>query len=169
MARWGITMTGKGFMGMREEELVVLERTRLQAGRVARILVRCSVITPKGGYRSPSFTGMPGGGGEPSGLDGSKRECEALLAELEREEKAFAALKKQSEKIITRSGMKAEMQEFCRNYYIRRMSVEAAAENIGLTGRTGWNYKSEIEMARRAKNPVHTRKNETPKAEKNFQ
>ena len=163
-----ITMTGR-FEGMREAELDVLERTRLQAGRVARIRARCSEIAPKGQYKSPRISGMPGGSKEPCGLDGSKRECEALLAELEREEKCFDQLARQSERIISRSTMKPEMREFCRNYYIRRMSVEGAAENIGRTGRTGWNYKNEIEMIRRAKNPAHSRKNEPKNDQKNFQ
>ena len=169
MARYGIAMTGKGFEGMKERELIVLERTRLQAGRVARLRVRCNEIAPKGKYRSPMLTGMPGGGGEPCGLDGSKRECEALLAELVREEKELDVLRRRSEAIIARSGMKAEMMEFCRNYYLRRMSVEAAVESIGLTGRTGWNYKNEIEMVRRAKKTLHTRKNEPENEQKNFQ
>lgn len=154
---------------MREAELCALERTRVQAGKVARIRSKCSVITPKGGYKSPALSGMPTGSGEPCGLDGSKRECEALLEELDREEWLLRRMIAQCEKIIERSDMKAEMREFCRNYYLLRMSVEDAAENIGLTGRTGWNYKSEIEQARKAKKQGHKRKNQEKMAQKNFQ
>lgn len=165
----GITMTGKGFEGMRESELCALEAARVQVGKVARLRAKCDEIAPKGGYRSPNLTGMPGGSREPCGLDGSRRDCEALLEELDREERLLRRMIAQCEKIIERSDMKAEMREFCRNYYLLRMSVEDAAENIGLTGRTGWNYKSEIEQARKAKKQGHKRKNQAKMAQKNFQ
>lgn len=165
----GITWAGRRFEGMREAELCALERTRVQAGKVARIRSKCCIITPKGGYKSPALSGMPTGSGEPCGLDGSKRECEALLEELDREERLLRRMIAQCEKIIERSDMKAEMREFCRNFYLLRMSVEEAAENIGLTGRTGWNYKSEIEQARKAKKQGHKRKNQEKMAQKNFQ
>lgn len=165
----GITMTGRRFEGMKEAELIALERTRVQVGKVARLQAKCAVIVPRGAYRSPSLSGMPGGGSGPCGLDGSKRECEALLEELAREEAALKRMRAQCEKIIARSEMKAEMQEFCRGYYLMRMSVEEAAECIGKTGRTGWNYKAEIETARRAKKPGHTRKNQAKNAGKIFQ
>lgn len=165
----GITITGRRFEGMRESELCALEQTRVQAGKVARLRQKCAVIVPRGGYRSPALSGMPGGGGDPCGLDGSRRECEALLEGLAREEKTLARMRAQAEKIIARSDMKAEMKEFCRGYYLRRMSVEEAADSLGMTGRTGWNYKSEIEQVRRAKKPSHKRENEAKKAEKNFQ
>lgn len=165
----GITWAGRRFEGMREAELCALERTRVQVGKVARIRSKCNVIASKGRYKSPAMTGMPTGSGEPCGLDGSKRECEALLEELEREEQTLRRMRAQSEKIISRSDMKAEMQEFCRGYYLMRMSVEEAAEHIGMTGRTGWNYKSEIEQARRAKKQGHARKKEAKMTKKNFQ
>lgn len=164
----GITMRGRGFDGMREAELNVLEDTRVQAGKVARLRARCSVIVEKGAYQSPSFSGMPGGGA-PSGLDGSSQKCEKLLIEAEREEARLKALVRQAEKIIAKSDMKPEMRAFCRAYYIERQSVEEAAQSAGMTGRTGWNYKAEIEGCRRAKNAAHTRKNEAKNAQKNFQ
>ena len=126
----GITWTGRGFEGMKEAELQVLEQARVQAGRVARLRAKCSVIVSKGAYKSPALTGMPGGSREPSGLDGGRRECEALLEELAREERTLASLTAKGEKIIARSGMKAEMKEFCRGYYLRRMSVEEAARKL---------------------------------------
>ena len=156
----GITMTGRRFEGMKEADLCTLEQTRVQVGKVARLRSKCAVIVPRGRYRSPSFSGMPGGGGGPCGLDGSKQECEALLEELEREEKTLARMRAQSEKIIARSEMKAEMREFCREYYLNRMSVEEAAESVGVSARTGWYYKSDIEAERRAKRQGHKRKNE---------
>lgn len=154
---------------MREAELSTLEQARVQVGKVARIRARCNEITPKGAYRSPSLTGMPGGSGEPCGLDGSRRDCEKLLDELHAEEQRLASLRRMGEKIISRSTMKPEMKEFCRLYYLRRMSVEDAADGIGMTGRTGWNYKAEIEAVRRGKNPAHTRKNRVKNSQKNFQ
>ena len=165
----GITCAGRGFEGMKEAELQVLEQARVQAGRVARLRAKCSVIVSKGAYKSPALTGMPGSGHEPCGLDGGRRECEALLEELEREEGAMKRLAAKGEKIIARSSMKAEMKEFCRRYYLRRMSVEEAAESVGVTGRTGWNYKADVEAARRPKKQGHTRKNEAKMDRKNFQ
>lgn len=159
----GITMAGRGFEGMREAELNALEETRVQAGRVARLRARCSVIVEKGAYQSPSFSGMPGGG-TPSGLDGSRQKCEKLLTETEREEARLASLARQAEKIIAKSTMKAEMRAFCRAYYIERKSVEAAAQSAGMTGRTGWNYKSEIEGCRKVKKAVHTREKQAKRA-----
>lgn len=140
----GITMTGRGFEGMRESELCALEAARVQVGKVARLRAKCDEIAPKGGYRSPNLTGMPGGSREPCGLDGSRRDCEALLEELAREERTLETMIRGCEKIIARSGMKAEMKEFCRNYYLRRMGVDSAADYAGISRRTGWNYKSEI-------------------------
>ena len=165
----GITITGRRFEGMRESELCALEQTRVQAGKVARLRQKCAVIVPRGGYRSPTLSGMPGGGGDPCGLDGSKRECEALLEVLAREEKTLARMRAQAEKIIARSDMKAEMKEFCRGYYLRRMSVEEAADCIGVSARTGWYYKSDIEAERRARKPRHKRKNAEEMVQKNLQ
>lgn len=165
----GITWAGRGFEGMREAELSLLEQVRVQVGKVARLRAKCDVIVTKGAYKSPALTGMPGGSREPSGLDGGRRDCEALLEEVAREERALASLTAKGEKIIARSGMKAEMKEFCRAYYLRRMSVEDAAENVGVSSRTGWYYKSDIEAARRAKKQGHTRRNEAKNAQKNLQ
>ena len=159
MSIHGITVAGKGFEGMREAELRALEEARVQAGKVARLRTKCSVIVAKGEYRSPDFDGMPGGAGEPCGLDGSKRECEALLTELEREEAVLVRMTCRCEKIIARSSMKAEMREFCRNYYLRRMGVDAAADYAGICRRTGWNYRAEILGKKRRKN--QTRKEKT--------
>ena len=154
-----ITMTGRGFEGMREEELCALERTRMQLGKVARLRARCDEITPNGGYKSPTVTGMPSARGVPCGLDGSARECEALLEELEREEARLASMIRQGERIIARSAMKEEMREFCSGYFLRRMSVESAAEHTGVSSRTGWNYKGEIYAFRRRKNKASQEKN----------
>lgn len=165
----GITWAGRGFEGMREAELSLLEQARMQVGKVARLRAKCDVIVAKGAYKSPALTGMPGGSREPSGLDGGQRDCEALLEELAREERTLASMTAKGEKIIARSGMKAEMKEFCRAYYLRRMSVEDAAENVGVSSRTGWYYKSDIEAARRAKKQGHTRRNEAKNAQKNLQ
>ena len=147
----GITMTGKGFDGMRESELRTLEDARVQAGVVMRLREKCCVIAPKGRYKSPALTGMPGGSREPCGLDGSKSECERLLNELESEEKRLEALRREGEKIINRSGMDAEMRAFCRAYFFERKSVERAAEHAGVSERTGWNYKAEIFAKKRRK------------------
>ena len=165
----GITWTGRGFEGMKEAELQALEQARVQAGRVARLRAKCSVIVSKDAYKSPALTGMPGGSREPSGLDGGRRDCEALLEELAREERTLASLTAKGEKIIARSGMKAEMKEFCRGYYLRRMSVEEAAESVGVSQRTGWYYKSDIEAVRRPKKQGHARKNGAKIAQKNLQ
>lgn len=154
----GITMAGRGFEGMREAELNALERTRVQAGKVAKLKAKCDVIVVRGAYRSPAFTGMPGGGA-PSGLDGSRKECEALLEELEREEETLRRMRAQAEKIIGRSGMKAEMREFCRRYYLERMSVDRAADSAGVSRRTGWNYRAEILAQKRRKSKAAQRKN----------
>ncbi|MBP3521974.1 MAG: hypothetical protein J6M56_00165 [Clostridia bacterium] len=155
----GITMTGKGFEGMRESELCALEAARVQVGKVASLRAKCDEIAPNGGYRSPNLTGMPGGSREPCGLDGSRRDCEALLEELAREERTLETMIRGCEKIIARSGMKAEMKEFCRNYYLRRMSVESASDFAGISRRTGWNYRAEIFAKRKRKNKAAQRKN----------
>ena len=167
----GITWagSGKGFEGMTERELRTLEDARVQAGKLASIRARCSVIAPKGAYKSPSLTGMPRGNSEPCGLDGSRQECEKLLQELETEERRYAEIKKACERILKKSSMKPELREFCRLYYLRRMSVEQAAESLGLTGRTGWNYKEKLEAVRRAKNPCHKRENTAENDQKIFQ
>lgn len=136
---------------MREAELAQLEAARVQVGKVARIRAKCNVIVPKGTYQSPAFTGMPGGSGEPCGLDGSKRECEKLLAELARAEVRLKQLTRQAEGIIARSGLKADKREFCRAYYLRRLSVEEAALSAGMCARTGWNYKAELEQVKKGK------------------
>ena len=155
----GITMTGKGFEGMREAELCALEAARVQVGKVARLRTKCNEIAPKGSYKSPSLTGMPGGSKEPCGLDGSRKDCEALLEELEREERTLESMVRRCEKIIDRSGMKAEMKEFCRNYYLRRMGVDSAADYAGISRRTGWNYRAEILAKKRRKTEAAQRKN----------
>lgn len=167
----GITWagSGRGFEGMTESELRTLEDARVQAGKLARIRARCSVIAPKGAYKSPSLTGMPRGNSEPCGLDGSRQECEKLLQELETEERRYAEVKKACERILKKSTMKPELREFCRLYYLRRMSVEQAAESMGMAGRTGWNYKGKIEAARKAKKPCHKRENRAENDQKNFQ
>ena len=154
----GITMAGRRFEGMREAELSALERTRVQAWKVTRLKEKCNVIVPRGRYRSPAFSGTPGGGA-PSGLDGSRRECEALLEELKREEGTLQRMRAQAEKIIERSDMKAEMREFCRGYYIERMSVERASGFAGISQRTGWNYRAEILAKKRRKSKAAQRKN----------
>ena len=154
----GITMTGKGFEGMRKSELCALEAARVQVGKVLRLRAKCDEIAPKGRYRSPALTGMPGGSREPCGLDGSRRDCEALLAELEREERTLESMVRSCEKIIARSGMKAEMKEFCRGYYLRRMSVEGASDHAGISQRTGWNYRAEILAKKRRKTQASSRK-----------
>ena len=154
MSGRGITMTGKGFEGMRESELCALEAARVQAGKVLRLRAKCDEIAPKGQYRSPALTGMPGGSHEPCGLDGGRRACEVLLAELEREEETLERMVRAAEKILARSGMKAEMKEFCRCYYLRRMSVERASDYAGISQRTGWNYKAEILAKKRRKNEM---------------
>lgn len=154
----GITMAGKGFDGMRESELCALEAVRVQTGKVMRLRAKCDEIAPKGKYRSPSLTGMPGGSREPCGLDGGRRECEALLAELDREERTLEQMAKAADKIIAKSDMKAEMKEFCRGYYLRRMSVETASAHAGISERTGWNYRAEILAKKRRKNQTAQRK-----------
>lgn len=159
MSARSITMTGKGFEGMRESELCALEAARVQVGKVLRLRAKCDEIAPKGKYRSPSLTGMPGGSREPCGLDGGRRECEAMLAELEREEEELERMVRTAEKILARSCMKAEMKEFCRCYYLRRMSVEAASDHAGVSQRTGWNYRAEILAKKRRKTETAARKN----------
>ena len=159
MSARGITMTGKGFEGMSDAELCALEEARVQVGRVLRLRAKCDEIAPKGRYRSPSLSGAPGGGGTPCGLDGSRQDCEALLAELEREEKRLDRMKQKCERIIARSGMKAEMKEFCRSYFLRRLSVEAASDSAGISPRTGWNYRSKIFTKKRPKSKTAQRKN----------
>lgn len=159
MSIHGITVAGKGFEGMREAELRVLEDTRTQVGTVAKLRARCNEIVVRGEYRSPAFDGMAGGAEEPCGLDGSEEECNALLTELEREEAALARMISKCEKIIDRSRMNAEMRKFCRNYYLRRMGVDAAADYAGICRRTGWNYRAEILGKKRRKN--QTRKEKT--------
>lgn len=154
-----ITMTGRGFEGMREAELTALERTRVQIGKVERLRARCGEIAPKGAYRSPIVTEMPSARGVPCGLDGSARECEALLEELAREEARMTSMVSKGEEIIRRAGMKEEMREFCRCYFLRRMSVERAAERTGVSSRTGWNYKREIFSCRRRKSQSAKEKN----------
>lgn len=129
---------------MRAEELRVLEETRVQAGRVMRLRMKCGEIVPGGGYRSPQITGMSSGRGEACGLDGSRQACEELLCRLEQEERAFRALAREAGQIITRQPMKAEMKAFCRGYFVKRLSVERAAERAGISPRTGWNYKAEL-------------------------
>lgn len=159
MSIHGITVAGKGFEGMRGADLRALEDTRAQVGNVARLRAKCDEIVTKGEYRSPAFDGVADGAGEPCGLDGSKRECEALLTELEREKDLLARMIRKCEKIIDRSGMNAEMRKFCRNYYLRRMGVDAAADYAGICRRTGWNYRAEILGKKRRKN--QTRKEKT--------
>ena len=159
-----ITLTGRGFEGMRETELTALERTRVQIGKVERLRARCNEIAPKGAYRSPVFTGMPAAKSVPCGLDGGARECEALLEEMEREEAKLRSMLRKGEEIIRKACMKEEMREFCRGYFLRRMSVEHAAERCGVTGRTGWNYKNEILACRRRKREVQQGKNEQKRA-----
>lgn len=151
-------MTGKGFEGMRESELCALEDVRVQVAKVAKLRAKCDEIAPKGKYRSPNLTGMPGGSREPCGLDGSRQECEELLMELEREERTLKRMTEKAERIIDRSAMKAEMKEFCRNYYLRRMSVEGASDFAGISQRTGWNYRAEILAKKRRKIQSTSRK-----------
>lgn len=158
MSSRGITMTGKGFKGMRMREICVLDEARVQVGRVLRLRAKCDEIAPKGRYRSPSISGAPGGG-TPCGLDGSQQECEALLAELEREEQRLERMKQKCERIIANSGMKAEMKEFCRRYYLCRLSVERASDFAGISKRTGWNYMSQISAKKRTKSEAAQRKN----------
>lgn len=136
---------------MREAELARLEAARVQVGRVARIRAKCNVIVPKGAYQSPNFTGMPGGSGDPCGLDGSKRECEKLLAELQHATVRMRQLIRQAERIIARSGFREDKMEFCRAYYLRRMNVEEAAKEAGVSERSGWRYKAELEHIKKSK------------------
>jgi len=136
---------------MREAELAQLEAARVQVGKVARIRAKCNVIVPKGTYQSPAFTGMPGGSGEPCGLDGSMRECEKLLAELRYAQARLKQLNRQAERIIARAGFHEDKREFCRAYYLRRMSVGEAAKEAGVSERSGWRYKAELEHVKKSK------------------
>lgn len=140
----GITLTGRGFEGMKEKELRELEDTRAQARAVNALRKKCNEIAPKGRYRSPAFDGMPGGKGEPCGLDGGRRECEALLEELEREEKKFARMIGRCEKIIERSSMTPGMRGFVRRYFFCDMSVKDTMESMGMSEDAGWKYKRKI-------------------------
>lgn len=151
MSVQGITMAGKGFDGMRKSELKALEDAKLQARKVRALNAKCDEIAPNGRYRSPMLTGMPGGRGEPCGLDGSKSECEKLLEERDREKRKLDQMIRKCEKSMEKSGMKAELKEFCRNYFFGDMSVENAIDRMGMSAATGWNYKAEIYAKKRRK------------------
>lgn len=117
------------------EELETLYMCRNKAREVARMEKRINAPFGGGGYRSPSFSGMPGAR-DIHGLDGSARRNEADFQALERAYEDLHELQRAAQKIIC--ALDPKMHDFCMAYFIAAGDMDSVADSIGRDRTTCW-------------------------------
>lgn len=133
-------------------ERQTLFATRNQKRRLERLRARLACSPVRGGYRSPSFSGMPAGGGAPCGLDGDARANEAELATYERAQEEYKVLREEAECIANQ--MDERIASFAHSYFVDGKDMSAVSEEIGKDITTCWDYLNRIKgtYRRRGKN-----------------
>ena len=137
-------------------ERALLRRTRSQKKYVMALERKAQRLPCRGDYRSPGFDGMPGGGGVPCGLDGSKERNDAELKRLEEAQDTLSALQIEAEKII--GGLDWRLSIFARLYFIEALEVQEIAAQIEKDDSTCWRYLRTINGTKRRRVRVNARK-----------
>jgi hypothetical protein len=119
------------------DEFETLTICRNRARDVMRMERKVNAFLPtaNGYYKSPQWTGMPGGR-DVHGLDGSARKNEAEHRALERAREELAEMKESAMRIICRLDWK--MQDFCVAYFVNGEDIDSVAESIGRDRTTCW-------------------------------
>ena len=120
------------------EEFETLTICRNKAREVRRMERKVNAFLPtaQGYYKSPQWTGMPGGR-DVHGLDGSARKNEAEHAALERAREEYGEAKAEAVRIIC--AMHPNMHDFCYAYFINGLDMPVeVADSIGKDTSTCW-------------------------------
>lgn len=116
--------------------------TRNQKRRLEHLRARLACSPVRGGYRSPSFSGMPTGVGTPCGLDGDARTNEAELATYERAQSEYEELREEAERIANR--MDERIASFAHSYFVDGKDMRDVCTEIGKDITTCWDYLNRI-------------------------
>lgn len=123
-------------------ERQTLFATRNQKRRLERLRARLACSPVRGGYRSPSFSGMPTVGGTPCGLDGDARANEAELSTYERAQAEYDELQEEAARII--QSMDERIAAFAYSYFVDGKDMRDVCVEIGKDITTCWDYLNRI-------------------------